>query len=100
MTEGNDETLSLRLYVAGDAPNSSEAKANLTALLEARVRGRYQLEIVDFLCEPQRAFSDGVFVTPTLVRLRPPPIRKIIGTLREAPALASALGIPESAGAK
>ncbi len=91
----SEDTLTLRLYVAGDAPNSCEARANLTALLEPRLHGRYQLEVIDFLRDPQRALSDGVIVTPTLVRLRPPPVRKIIGTLREKLQLAAALGITE-----
>ena len=85
--------LTLRLYIAGDAPNSSEARANLAAILEQHGSDRYELEIVDFLREPQRALSDGVIVTPTLVKLAPPPVRKIIGTLRETPNVVTALGL-------
>ena len=89
------EMLTLRLYVAGDAPNSREARANLDAILKGHARDRYELEVVDFLREPQRAMRDGVIVTPTLVKLTPLPIRKLIGTLRETPVVLSALGIPE-----
>ena len=87
--------LTLRLYVAGDAPNSLEARANLTALLRGQPADQYRLEIVDFLREPQRAISDGVLVTPTLVKLEPEPSQKIIGTLRERPKVLAALGIDE-----
>ena len=88
--------LSLRLYVAGDGPNSCEARANLASILEGRPDTQYQLEVVDFLREPQRALKDGVIVTPTLVRLTPLPVRKIIGTLRETLTVVAALGIADS----
>ena len=91
-----DRVLTLRLYVAGDAPNSVEARANLAALLRGRPEDQYQLEIVDFLREPQRAIHDGVLVTPTLVKLAPQPSQKIIGTLRERPKVLAALGIDEA----
>ena len=90
------EVLSLRLYVAGDGPNSTEARANLATILDGRPGVRYLLEVVDFLREPARAMMDGVIVTPTLVRLSPPPVRKIIGTLRERPTVLAALGIAEA----
>lgn len=91
----DQEVLSLRLYVAGDGPNSTEARANLTAMLDRSPATRFQLEVVDFLREPQRALLDGVIVTPTLVRLAPPPARKIIGTLRDTPKVLAALGIAQ-----
>ena len=89
------EILSLRLYIAGDGPNSSEARANLNTILEARPGTQYQLEVVDFLREPHRALMDGVIVTPTLVRLLPLPVQRIIGTLKETRTVVAALGIIE-----
>ena len=89
--------LSLRLYVAGDGPNSSEARANLRNILECRPDTRYELEVVDSLQEPQRALIDGVIVTPTLVRLTPLPVRKIIGTLKETLTVVAALGLADPA---
>lgn len=91
--------LTLRLYIAGDAPNSCEARTNLTALLEehaAELPDGYALEVVDFLAEPQRAMRDGVIVTPTLVKLEPTPVRKVIGTLRERAQVLTALGLGEA----
>jgi len=92
----SESALALRLYIAGDAPNSCEARANLAALLEQHaglLPDGYELEVVDFLQEPQRALRDGVIVTPTLVKLTPAPVRKIIGTLRETPQVLTALGL-------
>lgn len=94
-TRADESVLSLRLYVAGEGPNSCEARANLAAILDTRPESEYRLEVIDFLQEPQRALMDGVIVTPTLVKLGPPPLRKIIGTLRETAMVLAALGMSE-----
>lgn len=85
--------LVLRLYVAGDAPNSARARANLRRLLMDVDPARYDLEVIDCLDEPLRALGDGVLVTPTLVRISPPPQRTIVGTLRELERVAESLEI-------
>ena len=73
--------LRLRLYVAGNAPNSLVAVANARAICDAHFASMHDLEIVDLLEEPLRALADGIIVTPTLVKLFPLPILKVIGTL-------------------
>lgn len=88
-----DQVLTLRLYVAGDAPNSCEARENLRVMLKECLPGAYRLEEVDFLREPLRAMRDGVLVTPTLVKVAPAPMQKIIGTLREAVRVRAVLGL-------
>ena len=82
-----------RLYVAGDAPNSAQAVANLNALCRTHLAGRHEIEVVDVFREPQRALQDRIFMTPTLVKLAPSPVRQIVGTLREAETLLQALGV-------
>ena len=71
----------LRLYVAGQTPNSVEAFANLKTLCEEHLRGRYQIEVIDLLENPKLAAGDQIVAIPTLVRKLPPPMRKIIGDL-------------------
>jgi circadian clock protein KaiB len=71
----------LRLYVAGQTPKSIRAFANLKALCEEHLKGRYQIEVVDLLEHPQLARGDQIVAIPTLVRRLPPPVRKIIGDL-------------------
>jgi circadian clock protein KaiB len=83
----------LRLYVAGSAPNSVRAHANLLALLERAGRPDYHLDVVDCILEPQRALRDGVLVTPTLVKVEPAPRETIIGTLSDARQVALVLGL-------
>jgi circadian clock protein KaiB len=78
---GDDEVWRLRLYVAGQTPRSLQAFANLKKICEEHLAGRYSIEIVDLLKNPQLARGDQIFAIPTLVRRLPPPIRKIIGDL-------------------
>jgi len=87
--------LALRLYVAGDAPNSQLARQNLRTLLSGVPARAVALEIVDCLRDPHRALRDGVLVTPTLVRLTPEPRRTVVGTLSDAARVAAALGLAE-----
>jgi circadian clock protein KaiB len=86
--------LVLRLYVAGDAPNSALARANLRRLLDGLDRDQYALEVIDCLDDPMRAIEDGVLVTPTLVRVEPEPRRTIVGSLSAADRVVSALDFP------
>jgi len=72
-----------RLYVADQTYNSVQAEANLTAFCRQYLPDCHHVEIVDVLQEPMRALDDGIFMTPTLVVLTPPPIRKIVGTLSQ-----------------
>ena len=89
--------LTLRLYVAGDGPNSCEARANLAAILAGHAADQYELEEIDFLREPLRAMDDGVIVTPTLVKVSPPPVQKVIGTLGERTRVMAVLGLSDKA---
>ncbi|MGY3089059.1 circadian clock protein KaiB [Hymenobacter sp. UYAg731] len=79
--EGLPETWELRLYVAGQTPKSVTALANLKKYCEQHLKGRYKLEVVDLLVNPQLAEGDQILAIPTLVRKVPEPIRKIIGDL-------------------
>jgi circadian clock protein KaiB len=82
-----------RLYVAGDAQNSAQAVANLTALCRAHLPDRHEIEVVDVFREPKRALADEIFMTPTLVKLAPSPIRRIVGTLSQTQPVLKALGL-------
>lgn len=82
-----------RLYVAGDALNSAQARANLAALCQTHLAGRYQVEIVDVFKEPKRVLADAIFMTPTLVKLTPLPERTLVGTLSQTQTVLQALGL-------
>ncbi len=75
------ETFLLRLYVAGQTPKCIRAFANLKRICEEYLAGRYHIEMVDLLQNPQLARGDQILAVPTLVRRLPEPIKKIIGDL-------------------
>jgi len=74
----------LRLYIAGQTPNSIATIANLRRICEERLQGRYRIEIIDLLEKPQLARGDQIIAIPTLVRKLPTPIKRIIGNLSTA----------------
>jgi len=79
--EPGDDTWNLRLYVAGQTPKSIAAFANLKRMCEEHLKGRYTLEIVHLMKNPQLAQGDQILAIPTLVRKVPAPIKRIIGDL-------------------
>lgn len=83
--------LRLRLYVAGNAPNSVRAVANARAICASHFAAGHDLEIVDLLEDPTRALADGIIVTPTLLKLTPLPVRRVIGSLSDTGQVLSAL---------
>ena len=83
----------LRLYVAGDGPNSVAARANLRRLLAGRDPATFHVEIVDCWQQPLRALDEGVLVTPTLVRLEPLPVQTIVGSLSNRERVLEVLGM-------
>ena len=91
-TELSDVKLQLRLYVAGNAPNSVRAIANARAICEEHFNGSHDLEIVDLLDHPVRGLADGIIVTPTLLKLSPLPVQRVIGNLSDTSQVLLALG--------
>jgi circadian clock protein KaiB len=77
----SSDTFQLRLYVAGQTPKCVRAYENLKRICEEYLAGRYHIEMVDLLQNPQFACGDQILAVPTLVRRLPEPIKKIIGDL-------------------
>jgi len=75
------EKIELRLYIAGQTPKSVTALKNITKYCKEHLHGKYTIEVIDLLKNPQLAEGDQIFAIPTLVRKVPEPIRKIIGDL-------------------
>jgi len=75
------KTYELRLYVAGQTPQSLKALSNLKRICEEHLAGRYRVEVIDLLQKPQLAAGDQILAIPTLVRSIPKPARRIIGDL-------------------
>lgn len=93
-----DRKVSLRLYVAGDAPHSAAARANIRLLLADVPPDRVALEVIDVFEAPDRAREDGLLVTPMLIRLSPKPVRRIVGDLSERERVWAALDLAAAVG--
>jgi circadian clock protein KaiB len=78
-----DDQYKLRLYVAGQTPKSIAAFANLKKLCDEYLPGRYKIEVIDLVENPQLAAGDQILALPTLVRKLPPPLKRIIGNLSD-----------------
>jgi circadian clock protein KaiB len=78
-----DGHYNLRLYVAGQTAKSITALANLKTICEEHLAGRYRIEVIDLLQQPQLAAGDQILAVPTLVRRLPEPLKRIIGNLSD-----------------
>lgn len=79
----SNKTYILKLYVAGNTPNSKLALRTLNTILENEFQGVYALKVIGVLKNPQLAEEDKILATPTLSKVLPPPVRKIIGDLSD-----------------
>jgi circadian clock protein KaiB len=79
--DSTEEIWNLRLYVAGQTPKSITAFSNLKKICEEHLAGKYRIEVIDLLENPQLAKGDQIIAIPTLVRKLPEPLKKIIGDL-------------------
>ena len=73
----------LKLYVTGQTANSRKAIENLKGILKNGLNDLYKLVVIDVIKNPQLAEEDKILATPALVRVLPPPVRKIIGDLSD-----------------
>ena len=85
--------MELRLYIAGQTPKSLAALSNLRNLCRDHLHGKYQLEIIDLIKNPQMAEGHQIIAIPTLVRQVPEPVRRIIGDLSNPERVLLNLGI-------
>jgi circadian clock protein KaiB len=83
----------LRLYIAGAAPNSVQAIANLEAICREYLKGGHRLEVVDVLEHPKRAIAEGVLVTPSLTKVSPLPAANVVGNLSDTDKVLLGLGL-------
>ena len=81
MTKEKGEKYELRLYIAGQTPKSVTALKNINKYCKEHLAGKYSIEVIDLLKNPQLAEGDQILAIPTLVKKVPEPIRKIIGDL-------------------
>jgi circadian clock protein KaiB len=81
LTENEDGTYVLRLFVAGITPRSEAAIRSVTEVCETHLAGRYELEIVDIYQQPSKARGEQIVAAPTLIKKLPFPLRRLIGNM-------------------
>ena len=94
MAESGQAVYILRLYITGTTPRSTRAIRNLTKMCQQRLAGRYDLEVIDIYQQPALAYSDDIIAVPTLLKMRPLPVRKLLGDLSNEQQLVAGLGLP------
>jgi circadian clock protein KaiB len=80
-TKSANDAWVLRLYVAGQSPKAITAFTNLKKICEEQLNGKYSIEVIDLMENPQLANEFQIVALPTLIRKLPVPVRKIIGDL-------------------
>ena len=95
---GRTPSIELKLYGAGQTPKSLAALSNLDKICKEHLQGRYKLQVIDLVKEPQLAKGDQIVAIPTLVRKLPVPIRKIIGDLSDLEKVVVGLNLRENSG--
>jgi circadian clock protein KaiB len=73
----------LRLYITGHSFSSRLAVENLERICAKELQGRVQLQIIDVLENPDLSSNDHIIATPTLVKIKPAPVRRMIGELSD-----------------
>lgn len=96
-TTVSDEQVSLRLFITGATTRSVRAIQTVREFCEREFAGRYELEIVDVYQQPAIAEASRIIAVPTLVKLAPPPVRKLVGDLSDEQRVAAGLGLKLSA---
>ncbi len=87
----------LKLYVAGQTPKSIEAFSNLKKICDEHLEGMYKIVIIDLLKNPQLAKDEQILAVPTLVRMLPRPIRRLIGDMANTDRVLMGLDIKPAA---
>jgi circadian clock protein KaiB len=92
------ETFVLRLFVAGTSTRSQQAVTNVRRICESHLAGRFDLEVIDVYTHPQETRDFQIVATPTLVKLSPDPVRRIVGDLSDRGRVLGGLGLTSAGG--
>lgn len=85
--------LRLQLFVIAGSPASRRAVANLRRLCDERIPGEYDLEVVDLVERPEEAATHDILAAPTLIKVAPAPVARLIGDLSDPEPVIAALGL-------
>lgn len=87
----------LRLYVTGTTKRSTRAIETMRQICDTHLKGRHEFEVIDLYQHLEAAAREQIIAAPTLVRLLPAPLRRIIGDLSDRQRVLASLGVPRPA---
>ena len=83
----------LRLYITGTRPQSIRAIKNIQSFCKAHLEGHYQLQVIDLYQQPELAARAQVVAAPTLIKLMPLPIRRLVGDMSDEKQVSNGLDL-------
>ena len=87
------DELILELYITGSSERLEGTIGRLKEVLDDELRGKYRIEIINVMENPQLADEEKIIATPTLVKKLPPPTRRIVGDLTRSDKVILGLGL-------
>lgn len=91
--DNDAERYKLRLFITGSTPRSARAIENMRHICDESLKGRYDLEVIDVYEDPEATKELQIIATPTLVKILPEPLRRIIGDLSDKERVLAGLNI-------
>ena len=88
-----EERYDLQLFVTGTTPRGARAIVNVRKICDTYLSGRYKLEVIDILADPQRARRDQIIAAPTLIKQAPLPVRRLVGDMSRTERLLAGLDL-------
>jgi circadian clock protein KaiB len=82
-----------QIFITGNTPRSEIALANLQRMCQHYLTEPWEITVVDVLEQPQLAEEAKILATPTLLKVSPPPVRKVIGDLTDVERVLAGLGL-------
>ena len=96
MDTSPDKPYVLRLYVTDASPKSARAIVNLRRILDEHLGERYRLDILNIAENVGLATQDQIVCVPTLLRIAPVPVRRIIGDMSDVSRVLKGLDVPQA----
>lgn len=100
LTRQPSEYYVLRLFVTGTTPKSARAISSIKTVCDEKLKGRYDLEVIDIYQQPELAKNEQIIAAPTLIKMLPAPLRKLIGNLSDTERVLVGLGLQPAVGPK
>jgi circadian clock protein KaiB len=73
----------LHLYISKKNPRIERTVALLEEICKEHFKGQGDIKVIDVLRDPFACMAENIIATPTLLKILPEPVRRIIGDLSD-----------------